>query len=168
VFTHVPAGKHRVARRHNNPHGQGALGMSHFAFVDVKAGETSEVVIGGKGAVVTGKFVAVPHDAKVDWTLTVQRLAPPEDSPNMLPTSRAYEFFCQSDGSFTVPDVASGLYKLRARVTAGRKGDDDINYSPGMGKEIGTAEREVTVSEPTEEEPRATVDLGQIEVPLTP
>jgi hypothetical protein len=168
VFTHVPGGRQRVARRHNNPHGLGAIGMSHYEFVEVEPGATSKVIIGGKGAVVSGKLMAVPSEPSVDWTLTVQRLALPGDSLTRMSGGNAYEFFCEADGSFTVPDVAPGDYKLRVRLTARPKGEDDINYSPGIGADIGKLERDVTVSETTEGLTPPTVDLGRIEVPVNP
>jgi hypothetical protein len=163
VFTHVPAGRHRLVRRHNNPEGTGALGMSHTTWVEVRPGETATVTIGGHGAAVSGRLVVSPTNPLADWAATVQSLERKDAGSGAERAHNRFGFFCKPDGSFVVHDIPAGVYTLKLRVTAKPKTPNELrNWSPGIGLELGTAEREVVVLD----ESGAIVEAGTIIVAI--
>jgi hypothetical protein len=77
-FDKVPPGDRSVSLRYQfKEKNSGTMHLSHTTPVVVKPGETSEVVIGGGGRMVTGKAVYNgPNASQIDWTLYSQTLRP--------------------------------------------------------------------------------------------
>jgi hypothetical protein len=111
----------------------------------------------------TAAIISMARQRSVRHRLSLEYVPGTLQSLEPIPetASAKYEFFCQPDGRFNVPDVAAGTYILKARVTAPAKNPEEPK---GLGEEIGSVQFEVTVPEQTTANPDAQVDLGEIEV----
>jgi RNA polymerase sigma factor (sigma-70 family) len=119
---------------------------SHQTVAEVRAGETVQVQIGGRGRLVIGRLV-MSDGSHVDWsaqlivgslTTNLKRPAvqPPTDSHDVASRLRIMDFFDESeewrayeraggtfplqvaaDGSFTIEDVPPGPYQLFVRIS---------------------------------------------------
>src|SRR5437016_1516460 len=78
TFERVPPGKHRVYRiTRLHSYSSGVNGISHYTPVEVRPGETSEIVIGGGGRMVVGRVNFGSHKFMPHWTTVLQTLAIP-------------------------------------------------------------------------------------------
>jgi len=98
---------------------------SHSVPIEVKAGQTVSVTIGGTGRPVIGKIILpADYNEPIDWShgnnqLSLKQPQPPvskeaisseEVQPNQY---HVYLFGIEADGTFRVEDVPSGQYGLR-------------------------------------------------------
>jgi RNA polymerase sigma factor (sigma-70 family) len=120
--------------------------LSHSTVAEVRAGETVQVQIGGRGRLVMGRLV-MSDGSKVDWNaqlisgslatnLKRPAIQPPPDSQDFAARLRIMDFFDESeewrayerpsgsfplqvaaDGSFNVEDVPPGPYQLFVRIS---------------------------------------------------
>ncbi len=120
--------------------------LAHQTVAEVRAGETVQVQIGGRGRLVMGKLV-LSDGSKVDWNaqlisgslatnLKRPAIQPPPDSHDFAARLRIMDFFDESeewrayerasgsfplqvaaDGSFTIEDVLPGPYQLLVRIS---------------------------------------------------
>ncbi|MCC6797506.1 MAG: TlpA family protein disulfide reductase [Candidatus Hydrogenedentes bacterium] len=138
---------------------------SHIKFVNLKAGETANVALGGTGGRVSGKLKAPePCPITIAWqggdTRRMYTFQMPPNPPNDLTKdeiqkwyenySKSEEFINQrlkstmfvididKSGAFTVEDVPPGEYVIQIEV-----GDDDR----GPGESAGFAGKKVTIPE---------------------
>ena len=162
---------------------------SHSVQVDVSAGETARVVIGGTGRPVVGKVTAVEAIAdQVDWSQSsnwLTRKQPEVEPPAGLDVEEKqkwYEAWRQSpagkafrraqrwyavklepDGSFRIEDVEAGAYDLLIMVN--KRPHDP--HKVGLGGDLlGSARRDVTLPEMPDGRSDQPLDLGII--PLEP
>ena len=138
-FTQVPPGVHQVQRLIKFSKGKtGVIGFSHGETVTVRAGETTQVVLGGKGIAVVGRLRLSPPVANFDWSLDLQALVQQRpDLPEVRwqdfpdgdqPYSRAfsardsqiakYYLVIAPGGSFRTDDVLPGDYCLEVKISA--------------------------------------------------
>jgi hypothetical protein len=80
VFEKVPPGARKVHLQYKFFEGSGTTPLSHGVFVDVKAGETADIVIGGTGRTVIGKLTA---ERQIDWRSDVHRLTLKVPNPDL-------------------------------------------------------------------------------------
>ena len=135
--------------------------------VEFKPGETTRVTIGGKGREVLGQIVMppdppVPHSWKLNEFGRFSTVESDDDSPE----HRSYSFTFNSDGTFRVPDVKPGKYRLSVRLTGlpnpGQCGSGpflgmiqlpfEVTDQPGsldLGKINGEWERRLRVGDPS-------------------
>ena len=158
---------------------------SHSVQVDVVAGETARMVIGGTGRPIIGKVTAAGAIAdQVDWSYSLNWLhrkqpqaEPPagldndakqkwheawRKSPAGKASRRAQRWYAvklEPDGSFRTEDVEAGPYELFIRVNE-RPLDP---YKVGLGSNLlGSARRDVTVPEMPDGRSDHPLDLGTI------
>lgn len=140
AFDRVPAGKHRLYRYARFYEGRpGRYGSSHDTEVEVRAGETAQVTIGGIGRPLVGRMTITPPGSRIDWTIDLHVLkerAQPE---------RKYYFPVNEDGSFRVEDVPPGRYTLEATVTEPPRDPLSERRFLAEGKVIGALTRDVVV-----------------------
>jgi len=99
----------KAVRIHVMPNGYSER-QSHAEEVELRAGEVTEVTIGGRGRAVTGTFAAAgslkgPHD----WNFAVVTLEKPGGQ-------WTYSAAVQRDGKFRLDDIAPGDYTLTAEL----------------------------------------------------
>ena len=141
-FTHVPPGQHWV-QRVAAPRGElsGPTGMSHGEAVTVVPGETSTVVLGGRGRPVVGRLVLSRPLPGYDWNMDLPVLVqerpdlkePPfpghpqsVDSRTHVQQSLALDTYqlahrksylsVEPDGTFRADSVQPGTYSLQVMV----------------------------------------------------
>jgi RNA polymerase sigma factor (sigma-70 family) len=184
TLEHVPAGDGRVALD-DGPSAAAILSPS----IAVKPGETVQVQIGGVGRPLTGKLVAPPGVEIRSWTnqVTYAQLHVEWDSysiPKELTGSAAerwklefentvagrawfrdqysYEFKVGADGSFTIPEVLPGKYRLFVGMAQGYLGSGSSSKASQAGDpEIAQTGMRVTVPEASGDR-GSPVDLGDI------
>jgi RNA polymerase sigma factor (sigma-70 family) len=74
---------------------------------------------------------------------------------------RSYSAYCSVDGSFSIPDVPPGQYKLNIDVRD-RASVDSIDIG---GKQVGLLDKEINVPESEDGKEHEVLDLGMLEVP---
>ena len=86
-----------------------------------------------------------------------------------LRESRIYDFTVGTDGSFTIPEVLPGSYRLHISVAQGSLGSgvDRRARNPGDGPQIAWGGMKLTVKE-TSEDGGAPIDLGEIRLTPSP
>jgi hypothetical protein len=118
-FDKVPEGQVHVFRYFEaNPGGAGYSAGSQTQVVEARAGQTTQVVLGGEGVKVTGRLNAQPARGDILWRVKPQNLRPAAMKPKPGTPSPGYGFFCNEDGSFVVEDVPAGNYVLELDVEA--------------------------------------------------
>jgi hypothetical protein len=92
VLEGVPPGEHLLGHRPSFQPKPGPLPLSHSKVVQVKAGETARVTLGGTGRLIVGKAVLEEAGEKVDWGKEPQRLSLKLDEPPGMPRPKRAEF----------------------------------------------------------------------------
>lgn len=161
---------------------------SHTVNVDVRAGETATVQLGGTGRTVTGRLtIPADYNDEVAWhmgsvSLTEQlrptgvqgffyelgeaighvselsRGKPVQPAPRTQPCS--YAATIDEEGRFEIEDVPPGDYRLRVTLYAPVTGSD-FNWNP-----VGRLDDSVTVAE-TDQDTSQPADLGEHELKVT-
>lgn len=125
-FDYVPPGMHAVHRL--VPVGDSRRMYSHRTFVQVLAGETARVQIGGEGRPVTGRIAWDVSDQRADWKVGHGILATElpdrpvgmeneewnrsEEWKRAREQQKRYGIAIRPDGTFRVDDVVAGNYEL--------------------------------------------------------
>jgi hypothetical protein len=185
TLEHVPPGDGRVAIED----GLGAAPILSPS-IQVNAGETVQVQIGGVGRAVTGKLAAPPGVEIRSWPnqVTIAQLhvewdsyhVPKELTGNAVERWKlefedteagrawfrdqySYDFKVGADGSFTIPEVLPGKYRLFINVGQGYLGSglDSRPSSPGGDPRIASAAPQITVPGMSGEN-ASPLDLGDI------
>jgi len=94
VFEKVPPGERKVVHRMVLKEGRmGTIPLSHPVTVEVPAGGTIDVTLGGTGRPVIGRVVVPGHEEEIDWRNDVQWLQTKmEDPPDLVrPNREAFE-----------------------------------------------------------------------------
>jgi len=162
-FDKVAPGPVEVSRRMLTPfsrNGSGAVANTQQKRIEIKAGETAHVTLGGTGVQVRGRIVTEPSRADAVLELTAQNLRPVALKPDPQKPPTGYGFFCQPDGSFVVEDVPPGDYVLETRVSAVKNRLDPEASLRNF--RIGERNVEVVIPD-NQSEP---IDLGEIRVPV--
>jgi peroxiredoxin len=118
VITYVPPGEQSLVRW--IPTGERSGTSSTPTFVNVKAGEVTEVTLGGSGRQVVGKAEFPDAPATFDWkevkfSLHTTPLLEGQSKEARL-KNRFYRPESATDGSFVFEDVPPGVYELSATV----------------------------------------------------
>lgn len=184
-FTHVPPGVHRVQRMMKFSKGEtGEVGFSHGETVTVRAGETSQVTLGGKGVAIVGRLVLSAPVTDYDWSLDLQALV--QQRPDLPAVNwkdfqndhqaygRAagrresqiakYYLAIAPDGRFCVDDVLPGTYKLEVKIKTPLEEPLATDAWMQPRPEIGRVDLPVVVLETDAREP---LNLGTITIPIT-
>ncbi len=134
----------------------GGRRFSHTVGVQIKAGQTTHIQIGGTGRPVIGKVV-IPDQIKdkFDWQYATYDLSinSPENPYKLL------SLMFEEDGSFRVEDVPAGNYHLYVRayeVSAERQARPE--------EQIGVLSRDFTVGEMPNGRSDEPLDLGTLEL----
>ncbi len=162
TFQRVKAGTTAVSRRiryAQRGDGGGTWTVSHTALVEIGAGETAQVVVGGEGRILNGQL-AMPdtYDGEISWKMGIVQIVEQAPSDIEEPKWQTYSPFklryasaIWSDGSFEVRDVLPGEYQLKVTLYP--------KVQPlGPWKPIGTVTQNLTVPESGSEP----VDLGEL------
>lgn len=184
-FSKVQPGSHRVQRLIKFYKGEtGAIGFSHGQTVTVRAGQTTSVVLGGKGAAVIGRLELSTPVNNYDWTLDPQALVQqrpdlpevrPEDFHNkdqafsralLLRDSQITKYYLriEPDGRFRIDDVLPGNYTLEVKIKAPPLEPMASDAWMYPRREIGRVDLLVVVSEADAREP---LNLQTIIIPIT-
>jgi hypothetical protein len=184
TIEHVPPGDGRL-----EVEGDSGAAPILSSSVQVNPGATVEVQLGGLGRAVSGKLVAPtgvevrswPHQVTiaqlhVDWEsyhmppgLTgnaVERwkleFEDTEDGQTWFRSQYSYDFKVGEDGSFLLPEVLSGEYRLFINVAQGYLGSGSNSTPSGPG-DHRVASRGMKVSVPaTSEGDASPFDLGEV------
>jgi hypothetical protein len=167
--------------------------FSHQTPVEVLAGETQKVQIGGTGRMVSGRFVFSDANRAIDWPKQawyahIATKLPPLPVPAGLKpaerqkwqeeyyqsaegqartrASRSYSLTLESDGSFTAEDVPPGSYELNAMFMSSPVDHTAIGAGT-HNTTLGTLRQDVVVPDPTSNQSEAPVDLGTVTIPVT-
>ena len=127
---------------------------THTVPVEVKAGHTTSLTIGGKGAAVTGRVTpSGKYDQQINWKYGYGGLSLKEDA------RKYYSFPIDKDGSFRVTDVEPGVYRLRIALhdPPSREGE---NYGP----KIGQVTREISIARSFGQGDSKTFDIGSVQL----
>jgi hypothetical protein len=164
VFDKLPRGKAHIAHRMK-------LGEfthdSHSVPIEVKAGQSVYVTIGGTGRPVIGKIAApADYNEPIDCNRGNNRLilkqqqspVPEEGQPSQY---LVYPFRIEADGTFRVEDVPSGQYELQISLFEKPK-----DGSPGYGPVIGTVNYDFEVPEMPGGRSDEPLDIGTIELKM--
>ena len=87
-----------------------------------------------------------------------------EEGREIQQAQRNYAAFCNSDGSFLVPDIPPGTYELKIEVKEANPGSAGPSRFPFEGEAVGSLNTEVTVPDPAENSSDNPVDLGTLEL----
>ncbi|MBN2582826.1 MAG: carboxypeptidase regulatory-like domain-containing protein [Planctomycetes bacterium] len=166
------------------PGGTFRVGNSHSVPVEIKAGETVRVALGGTGRPVVGR-VTVPEEikSKIDWregyshiVLHVEGMPdfynmdaaawdawskiPPDRQMTLRRQQRTYLVHLNNDGTFRVEDIPAGDYWLRIGIM------DNSGDWQTDGRLLGRIARRFTVPEMPGGRSDEPLDLG--DMPMTP
>jgi protocatechuate 3,4-dioxygenase beta subunit len=136
-FDSVPPGRVQIGRllrlstRVTSP--------SHVTNVNLKPGQTLNVTIGGSGRPVIGKVILpANYKAPINFFCSYNsiRLRQPESQKTEDMEQNSYAFEINSDGTFRIEDIPTGIYDLRISLherflkTYGSRGDciGQVNY----------------------------------------
>jgi hypothetical protein len=100
------------------------------AAIEVKAGETTTVRIGGGGRTIRGKLQIPDAVAKLKPFTRVARIASTEDPDR---PERFAHFRPAADGSFEIHDIEPGEYELSVVLTEMPRPGDAIDTMPPLG-----------------------------------
>jgi peroxiredoxin len=176
AFDTVPPGDRQLVRLIRM--GQRSWMHSQAQTVTVKAGAVTEVLYGGTGRPVVGKFVLSDPTREVDWNKGHRNLStrlPQPPTPLKTPeewrewnkspefrdavkTMRHYAFQIEPDGAFRIEGVQTGQYTLQIHLM--EPSDDDF----GGGPIVGSVARDVVVPEIPGGASDEPLDLGEIKL----
>lgn len=182
VFERVPATVLRISR----VTGVHITGFSHVQKVEVKPGQTNQVILGGGGRKVIGRIRTVPENVVKDWTLDLQKLvlqtpglvAPKrEDFPDesaywrawgeyYFTVAKKYYLTVSQNGSFVVDDVPPGTYRLELSISAPPADPLDPERYIAPRRPIATMTNDVVIPEAPADRPEDPVDLRTVTVPI--
>jgi uncharacterized GH25 family protein len=139
VFTFVPPGEQVVGRLIRM--GQGSWTAGSQSPVNVKAGGTTEVSIGGTGWQVVGRVKYKDGAGDADFTdLMIGMHEPynPEEWKSKARRPRSFYATTNGDGSFVFEDVLPGNYQLNIQTQQRRQMNGGIfmNMKPLASKEV--------------------------------
>ena len=131
VFEKVPPGLRQLARylKPQSRPGLGPIGLSHTMLVDVKAGQTTRVRLGGDGRAITGRMVASRIESPLDWQWDIHQFKTKVRQPNLPPPPKYDAFASQEE-----------FFKATTAVNA----QHDAFWSSEEGKALQLAVREFT------------------------
>ena len=175
AFPRVPTGKWKLVYLQPQMN-DGRTVWSHQTLqdVEVRAGETTTVLIGasgyrilgrvvwadGQSLAATGRTTAMLHtpfpqppDEVQNDPQAMQRWASSPGIQELAKSVRQFQCVITADGRLTVENVSAGEYELTVHANVGVMGSDGKLALPGLGK------AQVTVPE---NPPSGTLDLGQI------
>jgi len=133
AFPTIPPGEYRVAHMESGP----AAGESQSATAVVRVGDTTTILLGGRGRPVIGRLAASGADSPVDWknargtiTLKVPEVLRPEsgdragfhawsqteEAKKWARAQHSHPVAIAADGSFRVEDVEPGTYVLNVTL----------------------------------------------------
>jgi hypothetical protein len=146
--------------------------------VTVKPGETTQVTLGGNGAVLVGRirfdnaptnFAALSFEGHLSSPMPQQpAFGSPEEarafhsSPEWMAQMKLrknYAIEMRPDGSFTVDNVAPGTYSLNILARA-------AGQRPWEGRILGQGSTEVNVADSVD--PAAPIDVGEVVIQTNP
>ena len=184
-FDKVPPGQCSVFRQQR----RAQTGFeSHETSVVVNAGAVTQVVLGGGGRTMVGNAVLAGATDPIDWeAVAVQLSLKTANEPGPRPkrddfssredyiaaADRFFEAhrarqrfgaFCDSNGSFRLPDVPAGTYELEIKVRDSKVDSVSPHDLSDPAPEIGSLVREVVVPEIPEGQSAEPVDLGTLEL----
>jgi hypothetical protein len=184
-FDKVPPGKCKVFRQER----RGRTGFeSHETSVEVKAGTVTEVMLGGTGRAITGKAVLLGAAGPIDWQAVAVHLTLKtaddlgtrpkradfssrdayvealERFAEAVDAQRRFGVFCDSDGSFRLPSIPVGTYKLEIRVWDSKLDSASPLDRSDQPTEIASLVREITVPETPSGQSDEPLDLGLLEL----
>jgi peroxiredoxin len=137
--------------------------------VEIKAGETTKVTIGGTGRPIVGKIVA-PADYKepINWayghnylSLKVPKFPLLFFKKAQQKQRRNYAVKIEHDGTFRVEDVPAGKYELRISVH-----EPPVGNQCGFGELIGLVTHEFEVPEMPGGRSDEPLDIGNLELEI--
>ena len=185
TFDKVPPGRCRVFRQER----RSRTGFeSHETSVRVKAGTVTEVALGGSGRPVIGKAALPGATRPIDWQAVAVHLTlktaddlgarPKRDDFSSrdayveamdhffaaVDARRRFGGFCDSDGSFRLPDVPAGTYKLEIVVRDSKLDSVTPHDISDRDEEIASLVREITVPEVPGGQSNEPLDLGLLEL----
>jgi hypothetical protein len=194
TFEGLPSGEHRIGHRPRFANGRVTdYTATHDQVVLVKPGEAAQVTLGGSGRAVVGRAI-FNSGTPVDWLRGSHTLSFPSKPPATLRGSSAGAADPQSsltrakafaateegrayhrsrrvyvprfnpDGTFTIPDVLPGTYRLRLAPTSPTKMDSGASFRTP----VATAEQEITVPALAENEADLPFEVGTVELKATP
>lgn len=165
TLPNVPPGKYRVSRlvefTQTTAQGSAAAEVgTHGEPVEVTAGRTAAVTVGGRGRTVVGQLTAGQglEGRKLAFTAGNFRFLTRKEARAGGFPGRVYVLHIQEDGSFRCEDVPPGEYSLFLTVKEFHGSLD--------GPEIGRVSQDVSV--PEEEGAGLPVSLGKVPVPRAP
>jgi len=152
VLDKLPRGKAHIA--HRIKMGE-STHDSHSIPIEVKAGQTVSVTIGGTGRPIIGKItLPADYNEPVDWNLSDNRVFLKQPQPLVFEEGYfVYPFRIDANGTFIVEDVPSGQYTLQ------------INLSV-HGSIIGTTDYDFDVSEMPGGRSDEPLDIGTLELKI--
>ena len=157
VIDHVPPGKATVGP-HIAYYGS-VRTMSDGRKLDLRPGETRQVVIGGTGRPVIGQLTAVNGTVTEDtWRLTGILVREAYNPRHPEVTRKTYVAPVSADGSFRVEDIPAENYTLRATIHAVRRN--------GAGDIIAELKHNFTVPEMPGGRSDLPLDLGTLDIQL--
>lgn len=174
VFEKVPPGKRTLVRMIQTS--ANSWLHSHTEDIEVKAGETTKIVYGGKGRPVIGKVVLSDPKRKIDWHSgnhslnsrmplqsmlgqAISALAPRLASGRPAAENRRfYGFTVEEGGTFRVENVLPGKYDLQMNFT------EPAKDNPGNGEPIGNLHQEFTIPEIPGGQTDEPLDLGELKL----
>lgn len=157
-FEKVPPGNVRVSRYiEGNPGGAGPIAFSQTQSIEVRPGETTQVVLDAQGVRVKGCLRVQPARGDIAWHLSPQNLRAVGSADDSGKSASDYGFFCRPDGTFEVEGVPPGACVLEAQAEV--IGDPN---NPDFGIPVGHRTLDFVIPEGTEKE----FDLGEVVVPV--
>jgi beta-lactamase regulating signal transducer with metallopeptidase domain len=177
VFPTVPPGEYLIVQMQSAPAPE-----SQRVTAVVRAGETTSVLLGGRGRPIIGRMVAAGADSPVDWKnargtliLKVPEVPRPdgqdragfhvwsqtEEAKQWARAQRSYPVTIAADGSFRVEDIEAGTYVLTITLRI-----PDPAKPTGPGK-IGEVTKEFTIGEMPGGRSDTPMDLGTLTIQIT-
>lgn len=142
AFDKIPAGLAQVALMHR---GNNIGVWSHPKEIFVRAGATTNIVLGDSGVRITGRIQLPKPRNDIDWSRSAQHLSlkePPQHG-YMDIAPQSYGFFCDADGYFVIDAVLPGEYRLM--LTLNSKHDTVDNISNVREQTLGRLTKEITI-----------------------
>jgi hypothetical protein len=156
ILDRLPPGKGNVCRMIKT--GERSARFADLTPIEVKAGETVRVKMGGTGRPVTGKII-VPAEAKdrLDWETMdyyLVRRSPEGSSPS-------WAFQLERDGTFRAENITAGDYRLYLQAYA-----LPVDAGGGRGERLGNLSHFFTVPDMPGGRSDEPLDLGALELPI--
>ena len=159
VISRVPPTSVRLCRQTPiNPRPFTRLYRSDLGTAAVQPGQTTYVVLGGTGRIVTGRvFVPQGYAKSVDWKYAVVSLSTPSSTTEHQ--SGPYQSMVDDEGRFRIDDVVPGSYGLTILAS-----DPPQSTLQVEGLPFATLTRDITVPSSTAGTSDESIDLGDIEL----